>query len=89
LEQPYIKPSEEIPSIRGFKKYMESIGFAENEGTVYWNDYYIIGDLHGGNYIMGEDGIFYIIDPVPRFNTPDDCLDDNPGKSKYLPFKVI
>ena len=83
LEQPYI---EGIQLTEGeIETFMESIGFPNHAGIYHWNNIIIVGDMHTKNVLKGKDGTVFVIDPVPRLNTPDDMC----GKSKYLPFKIV
>ena len=82
VEQPFIDGIE-VP-LDEVKNYMASLGFLNNIGNYYWNDYHVVGDLHSRN-IMKVGGKYYVIDPVPRLNTPD----EEGGKAKYLRFKVV
>jgi len=47
--------------------YMHKLGFKGAYGT-YYNDNYIVRDLHQDNILTGEDGLLYVIDPAIRLN---------------------
>jgi len=47
--------------------YMHKLGFKGAYGT-YYNDNYIVRDLHQDNILTGEDGRLYVIDPAIRLN---------------------
>lgn len=54
-------------------KYMLETFGMERRGTTYFNDNYIIDDVHGGN-VLESDGKFFFIDVVPALNTPEDGM---------------
>ena len=88
LEQPFIEDGVTMTK-QETADYMKSKGFPNHDDTYHWNDYYIVGDLHKNNIMKVVDGnvIVFIIDPDARLNTSDP--EDENGKTKYLPFKVI
>lgn len=63
----------------------ESFGMKPAPGniTTYYNELYIIKDLHGHNVLQAEGGSFHIIDAAPSLNTPA-----TGGVRLYQPFKV-
>ena len=87
IEQPFIDG--EKLTVDELVTHMNSLGFPNQTGYVFWNDYYVVGDLHEKNVLKAKDDngniVIYFIDPEPRLNTSD----DENGKSKYLPFKVL
>jgi len=68
LKQPYIRGTE--PSETEIYNEMTKRGFSRDyiEYTTYTSDYYIIKDLHTGNFIKNKDGKLYCIDPAPSLN---------------------
>ena len=83
LEQPYIEGVQLTE--KEIDEFMESIGFPNHAGIYHWNNVVIVGDMHTKNVLKGKDGTIFVIDPIPRLNTPDDM----DGKSKYQPFRVV
>ena len=87
LEQPYIqgKPMTE----KEIEAFMKSIGFPAHSGTYYWNDYFIVGDMHEGNILKFTDekgnDLVFVIDPMPKLNTSIALG----GKSAYFPFSIV
>ena len=67
---------EEEMKRRGFKK----IGYSN-----YFNENYVIGDLHTGNVIITENGNYRFIDTVPYLNTPDQKFG---GKREYRDYSI-
>ena len=68
MRQPYIKgvrPSDEDIFVE-----MKKRGFSRDyiENTTYFSKDYIIRDLHTGNWIKGNNGKMYCIDPAPSLN---------------------
>ncbi|MDR0544191.1 MAG: hypothetical protein LBG30_02425 [Odoribacteraceae bacterium] len=59
---------EEIPLL---DKEMKQRGF-DKKGDVYYNDDYIVKDLHADNVIIDNNGNLFFIDPSIALNTPDE-----------------
>jgi hypothetical protein len=86
-QQKYVKgrvlQDNELPLLR---EEMKQRGFKHKGYSTYYNDNYIINDLHVDNVMITENGNYRLIDTVPRLNTPDQNLD---GKREYGDYSII
>lgn len=83
VEQPYIDLSENTP-VKNVKEEMEKRGFKDMDGNSYYNDNYIIDDLHHKNVLTSKSGKLYFIDTVPYLNEEGEGYG---GKRKYNSIK--
>ncbi|MDR0507893.1 MAG: hypothetical protein LBH32_13905, partial [Dysgonamonadaceae bacterium] len=68
------------------KEEMSKNGFKKKGYSTYYNDNYVINDLHVDNVMIDEDGNYLFIDTVPRLNTPGQNLN---GKREYGDYSLI
>ncbi|OAV72252.1 hypothetical protein Barb4_00040 [Bacteroidales bacterium Barb4] len=73
LKQPHINASFfNRAASSEFVDEMKKTGLEAMDENTYFNEDYIISDLHAGNVMKDGDGNLYFIDTVPVLNTPDE-----------------
>lgn len=73
MKQPHINASFfNRAASSDFGDEMKKTGLEAMDENTYFNEDYIIGDLHAGNVMKDGDGNLYFIDTVPVLNTPDE-----------------
>jgi hypothetical protein len=92
--QPFIQ-GKEIGKIRDatrrneimlmFAGYMESLGFVYQGNCTYYNQDYIVSDLHERNILMDDNFNFFVIDANVKLN--DEARFN--GQAKYADFAII
>lgn len=85
LKQPYIEYSTNTMTQEEIDSHFTGLGYINEGGGSFHNQYYVMDDMTTNNVVRGENGDIYVVDSTVLLNTPEEGFN---GKMKYQPTGV-